>query len=332
MEDRGGEDEFIGRGVLLHTMDGGRLWEIVGGTNFDAGEGTFSCFFEKWKEVGPMSSIVVKKVPQPDGEIVTKGWIASRDGVYFATNASDSIGAWRRITPRPDEPDCYSSFMGIHSGLDLDREIYAFGWQGIAHWATGGKWEIQLKTHQFYISQVRAYGVNYRDAWAVSQGTGDAGLRSRDQDHGALFHLDWPGTNWVQTPLTGIDFSPLQGLTDIIKLRNSETLLIVGQHGMIIRGSMEGATRVWKTVPSHTKQDLLSITYDANLNLWIAGDFGIILQSHDDGETWTDVASHDEHGSGITDHLNRVVFCDNNQGWIVGNNIVLKYEPPRDNH
>src|SRR5581483_3182811 len=98
-----GPGQFVGNGVLLHTVDGGKTWESIAGTNFDAGAGTFSCFSDMtWNGVGPIHTIHIAKQLQPDGSFVARGWVTSCDGVYFTTNAGSPSGAWRRTTPLPD--------------------------------------------------------------------------------------------------------------------------------------------------------------------------------------------------------------------------------------
>src|SRR5581483_10855339 len=117
---------------------------------------------------------------------------------------------------------------------------------------------------------------------------------------------------------------PRQGLTDILKLQNSETLLLVGHGGLILRGAVKGASRVWEKVPSPTRQTLRSIGYDDRQELWVVGDHGAVLHSQDEGETWVEVRCFDANGSRIVDDLYRVAQGNQQQGWIVGANTVLR--------
>ncbi len=322
--EQGGTGLFVGSGVLLHTLDGGRSWQSIAKAHFDAGAGTFSCFSNmKWDGIGPVHALQVVRLLQHDGSLLAKGWLASCDGIYVTTNASAPSAEWRRMTPPPDAGDCYAYFEGIVP-VGGGREIYAYGWQGIAHWSEPTGWEVQMNTRRFFISRLWMEGDEHRDAWAISDGTGGG----QDQDHGALYHLAWPGTNWVQVPLTGVTLLPRQGFTDITKLENSETLLLVGHAGLILRGALKGGSRAWEKVSSPTRQTLRSIAYDDRHELWVVGDHGVILHSKDEGETWVEVPCLDAQGFRVMEDLYRVVQGDRQQGWIVGANTVLRYGLP----
>ena len=103
------------------------------------------------------------------------------------------------------------------------------------------------------------------------------------------------------------------------------TLLVSGQHGLIMRSSDRGKT--WKKLPAGTDRTLLAIEF-ADDNVGIAvGDYGTIVRTDDGGNTWAkvtlppdiplpeDIAEIIEPGDVL---LYGADFISPTQGWIVG--------------
>jgi len=329
VEEQNGTGMFIGSGAVLHSFDAGRTWEEIGLSNSDAGAGTLSCFLEKkWNGIGPIYSIAEFPDPQPDGRHITNVWIASVSGIFSSTNPGGPDTKWTRMTPSPDGPDCYSYFLGI-AGLDNDREVYAYGWQGITHCERGSEWSVQLKTHQYCINSLRLLSTLHPIAWAVANGgAAEESSRGWPSDYGTVFHLDGPGSKWERVPLNGVELGPSQEINDIINLRNSNSLIVVGGHGLIARSSREGADRIWKSA-TLTKHNLMSIEYDHSSTLWVVGRQGTILRSPNDGDTWQECACYDQDGVRIRNDLCKIRFDNFHRGWIIGEDIVLKCEVPQ---
>jgi serine/threonine protein kinase/photosystem II stability/assembly factor-like uncharacterized protein len=322
------QEKYVGYGVLLHTPDGGQHWEEIAPSNFTADSGMLACFEGKtWNGIGPIRSVAVIKETQADGRLVDKGWIAAITGVYFSSNAGSIHGQWTRITPSPDGPEAFSFFNGL-VGRDDFQEAFAFGWQGIAHREGAGPWEVQLKTHQYIISSVCCADWETKDLWAVAAGGGSPSERGLITDCGAVYHHAGPGTNWEMVPLRGIALIPGQKFSDIvITPRNLNELFVTGSSGLILRGLRAGSNVVWEKLRSNTDQPLQSACYDPNYNLWAVGNNGTILRSADDGDSWVEYPCFDEHGKRIREAFYRIRFCGM-QGWIVGDNCVLKCELP----
>jgi photosystem II stability/assembly factor-like uncharacterized protein len=320
--------KFIGRGLLLHTSDGGKIWEEFARSNFTADSGILSCFEEKtWNGIGPIEFVEVCKEIQADGTWMTNGWVAAWTGAYTSTEAGSATGKWTRITPPPDGPDCYSYFNGLRE-FDYYKEMYAFGWQGISHWELGGQWEVQLKTHLYDVSQIRAVSMGYGDLWAVANGGGgDAKDWGQTTDYGAIFHLHRPGTNWERIALPGITLHYGQGLIDVAPIRGFGEVLVVGGSGLILKSTLHGTNWVWRQLSSNTQQGLLSIATDSENNLWVVGTYGTILRSSNGGESWVEYPCYDKNGTRIRDIFHRIKFIKN-RGWIVGESTVLTCDLP----
>jgi serine/threonine protein kinase len=317
----------VGQGIVLHTSDGGKNWTELPRTNFTYDRGKSPCFEEKtWDGVGPLNfiDVVVKRIG--DQSPVTNGWAAGLTGVYFSTNAAGDNAQWTRVTPPPDGPDCFSFFYGLAGDLIDYQDVYAFGWQGIAHWEEGGQWTVELKSHQFTIGSVVMVDRENREVWATGGGRLKGSQWGDIDERGALFHYTWPGTNWERVYLPGIALDPGQGLKQIKRTQRFDELFIIGNGGLIIRGTLSGTNWVWKKVQSHTRQSLNAMAYDPDLNLWIVGSDGTILKSSV-GETWKEIPCFDEKGVRIRSFFNQIRFFDR-QGWVVGNNTVLRCDLP----
>jgi serine/threonine protein kinase len=321
--------KLVGHGILLHTSNGGQLWEEIAPSNFTTDSGTLSCFEKKtWNGIGPIRCVCADTEMQSDGKLVTKGWVAGITGVYFSSNAGSIHGQWTRITPPPDGPECYAFFQGL-SGQNDFQEAFAFGWQGIAHREGSGEWEVQLETHQYFVSSVCCADGEAKDYWAVATGGGsEPSERGRSRDCGAVYHHAGTTTNWDLVPLRGIALTPRQQFNDIvIEPRKYNEFFVTGSFGLILRGLREGTNLVWKKLRSNTDQSLASLCFDPDYNLWVVGDNGTVLRSADDGETWAQYPCFDERGNLIRRPLSRIRFYGR-QGWIVGNDCVLRCELP----
>ena len=324
------EGEYVGNGLILHTSNEGRLWEEIAPSNFATDTGTLPCFEDKtWKGIGPIRSVSVIKEIRTDGNWVHKGWVAGITGVYFNSNAGSLHSPWTRITPPPDDPECYSFFEGLW-GRNNYQEAFAFGWQGIAYREGVGQWEVQLKTHLYSVCSFICADWDTKDFWAVAGNRREPAPPRGEliADRGALYHHFGSGTNWDLVPLQGITLSPGQHLTDIVAVpRHLYEFLVTGDFGLILRGSRQGTDVVWKQLRSNTDEYLQSASYDLLNNVWVVGSNGTILRSADDGESWVEYPCFDEHGRRIHEPFHRIRFWGT-QGWIVGNNCVLKCELP----
>jgi len=326
VDEQSGTKEFIGHGVLLHTSDGGQIWEEISRSNFDAGAGTVSCFEGKtWDGLAPIHSIAIKKEAEPDGRRTTNGWVTTLAGIFFCAEAGNPAGKWTRITPPPDGPGCYSHFSGMQ-GFDDYQELYAYGWQGISHWAHGVGWQVEMKTHTYPINCLTVVSLPYREIWAVGGGGPDALERTDSvESTGAVYRFASPGTNWERVALPGVEFQPGEKLNWICKLPNSG-LLLLGDGGLVIRSSMQGTNRVW-SASRLAMHGLNFATSDSEGILWVLGIPDTILRSADKGVTWVETPCYRKDGSRIRNGLSRVKFDGDGRGWLLNGNGLLTYTP-----
>jgi hypothetical protein len=313
-EEGGGADQFVGRGILLYTVNGGSSWrDITDKIVSDSGQ--LAIWGQHWRGVGPITAIGVYPRRLETGKIQLEGWLASWTGIYTTSDAEN--GVWQRSTPNPSLLPGYAHFQSI-ANIEAFREIYAVGWQGIAHWVRTSGWEVELPTYNYLIRSVTVFGDTQRDVWAVGRAGYDENGRIDSDSRGAIYHLLWPENRWQQVP-TGVTLALAQSFRDIIQL-DHQTVLAVGDQGLIIRGVQQAGNWSWKRCESHVSASLNTIAR-VGMFLFTAGDNGTILRSADQGVTW-EVQQEPSAESG---QLLRIRTAAN-ETWIVGDRIVLKQD------
>jgi len=311
----GGAGQFLGRGILLYSVNGGSQWKEIKRDRFVSGSGTLAVWGEKWDNVGPISSVAIYRRLVQSGVFHKEGWVATVTGIYSTDDAVN--GEWRRRTPPPDTTDYaqYSDFANV----EAFHEIYAVGWQGIAHGVDWGEdWEVQKTTHSYPINGISVFweGGADRNLWAVGRAGQDALGKTGSDSYGAIYHQDGPTGNWERVPLPMVTFKPAQSLSAVCQI-DYNTAFVVGQSGLVLKGTREGMDFAWTVLDSGTAADLNYVTYDGEKKtLWVVGNQGVILRSDNLGKTWT--LSH----SGTKQTLRRIRLMGN-QRWIVGDQIVL---------
>ncbi|HUP59089.1 MAG TPA: YCF48-related protein [Thermoanaerobaculia bacterium] len=310
-EEGGGSDQFLGHGILLHTVNDGASWQDITNT-VESDQGTLAKFpNQSWNGVGPITSIEVYPRKSENGTTFVEGWLASWTGIYMTADAAN--GTWHRVTPKPSKPPAFAHFQRI-AAVEAFREIYAVGWQGIAHWERGGKWQVQLPTYKYLIVGVSVFGDTQRDVWAVGRTARDEYGKEYSDSHGTIYHLRWPQNQWQQVP-TGIPLEIAQTFLDIRQI-NYETVIAVGERGLILRGTAKNNVWVWRRAISNTPASLNAIALEGN-TVWVVGDHGVILNSHDDGATWSVIQNASAVGN-----FRRIRFFTRS-AWIVGDGVVL---------
>jgi len=311
----GGAGQFLGRGILLYSVNGGILWKEIKRDRFVARSGTLAVWGERWDNVGPISSVAIYRRMVQSGVFRKEGWVATVTGIYSTDDAVN--GEWKRRTPPPDKTDYaqYSDFANI----EAFHEIFAVGWQGIAHGVNWGEdWEVQKVTHSYPINGITVFwgGGDDRNVWAVGRAGVDSFGKTGSDSYGAIYHQHGPTGTWETVNLPMVKFKPAQALSAVCQI-DDETVFVVGQGGLILKGSKEGADWKWAIEDSGTGADLNSLTYDGDKKIfWIVGSQGVILRSDNLGKTWT------LSQSGTKQNLRRIRLMGN-QRWIVGDQIVL---------
>ena len=206
----GGGDGTVGRGILLHTTDGGASWTEVDKQDIQSGSGSFTwgpqgTRLYTWNDVGPIYQVSVYPKNPGNGKFRNLLWLASSTGIY---SSNDGNGLkWTRLTPPPDHPDRYALFSGF-AGIEATSEIYAVGWQGIAHWySSNGRWHLEVPTYAYGINAIAIMGGSEnRNVWAVGRAGVDEEGKMGSDSHGAIYHLRWPDNEWEKVLLKGIKF------------------------------------------------------------------------------------------------------------------------------
>jgi Putative serine esterase (DUF676)/Photosynthesis system II assembly factor YCF48 len=323
IETGGGAGQYLGRGIMLHTYNSGASWSEVAKDKFRSGKGQLVPWGQTWDEVGPITRINVYSRMISSGVVRNEGWIAALTGIYSTDDAA--AGEWKRVSPDPPGLGGFAQFAAMVQ-IEGFRELYVVGWQGIAHWERGGAWKVQMPTYSYLISAIAAYGDTNRDVWAVGlSGVNELGQPSGSDSYGAVYRLMWPSSTWSRLPLPGISFKRQQNVRDVYQ-SDGDTVLAVGDFGLILKGKKQGEGWVWKSVESKVEKTLSSLAYDYRKHVWWAvGDAGLILKSADNGDTWHQSAVQDENGLPIAldSPLFRIRFFGD-QGWIVGHEVVLK--------
>jgi photosystem II stability/assembly factor-like uncharacterized protein len=256
----------------------------------------------------------------------TEIWLACGSGIYVTTNGGNT---WHRSTPPPDHPERYALYANLAS-VEGFAEVYCCGWQGIAHWSSRqNQWDLQLPTYFYNISNVVALGGSEnRRVWAVGRSGRDEHGNFGDKSHGAIFYLEWLANRWTQVNLEPIEFAPSQALNDIL-LMDERNVFAVGESGLVIHGHFSpNRGWEWSSLSTGTATNLRSIGYGSGA-LWAVGDGGMILSTKDFGSTWTKTRIALEQDNAAL--LRRIRFFGD-EGWIVGERIVLKSRKPLTDH
>jgi hypothetical protein len=322
----GGGSGDVGRGVLLRSANQGSSWTEVRKDAFNSGKGRFKWGTRpySWEEVGPIKTCRFFTRQLGGGKRRVEGWLAATTGIYVTRDGGDS---WKRSTPRPDDTAYPVPFAHFENLVDVEQfsEVYAVGWQGIAHWSgQENMWTIQKTTGFYAIGGVSEFGGSEnRSVWAGGMAGQDEQGNWGDRSHGAVYHLQWPTNEWKKVDLPGVAFSPGQSVADILVI-DHQTIFAVGQKGLILRGSGKDHVWTWDRLNAGTGENLYSLTYDES-QLWIVGERGTLLQSGDLGGTWRSLSLIDETGGLPT--LRRIRFS-NGVGWIVGDKVIYRSDSP----
>jgi hypothetical protein len=320
--DTGGVSGDIGRGILLHTKDGGTSWTEVNSEKFNSGHGTFPWGPHgdtqySWQDMGPIYSIKAFSRHLGGGERRVEIWLAAVSGIYASNNDGET---WQRSTPRPDDhrqSEIYAHFAALGQ-LEAFREVYATGWPGIAHWSSSNKaWKLELPAYTFGIGAIDIEpGYSYPEIWAV-------GNSLPQEPYGFIYHLKQPEHVWERLFVKGNTLEPGQGPSDV-RIIDFNTGFAVGGKGLILKGSKsKDGVWTWTSIPSPTRESLNSIEY-VNGTLWVVGNDGVVLNSRDRGQTWVVDILRDQSGR-VAGILKRIRCFGDDSFWIVGNGMLYKH-------
>jgi len=298
------------RGILLYTDNLNDSWEDV--TNSVG-------------EVGPITSLeFLHSRFFADGDAERQdGVLAAYSGIYRIRYKQGSFlvnrNNWEPFTPAPPANANFErlAFIG--------HDIYAAGWAGIQHWTRADNgWRHELTTPREIRSIVTGGTPDRPEVWAVGRG-GD----SKSNNRGAIYRLVDPANRaWVQEalPLDALGVRENDAFSDIALL-DPNTVVVVGDSGLIIRGRREGAADPWKwqRIESRTSENLMGVHFVRDRGtLWAVGEQGVILRGRRNGTSWR-VFFHVDLADKSEPKLARIRFHGSNVGWIVGRNVLLRY-------
>jgi photosystem II stability/assembly factor-like uncharacterized protein len=200
------------------------------------------------------------------------------------------------------EPAYQENFYGVQI---QDERAWIVGYYGtILHSKDKGlTWEIQPSPTRNALFRVQFLD---RDRGWISG------------SYGTVLHTANGGKNWSAQP-TGTT-EHLLGLTSV----GSQTWA-VGSRGTILHRPEQAGSWSNSSLPEDLTFSSVSFV-DSNRG-WIAGEFGVIFQTHDGGKTWTKQKSPIEvsFASGESRNLFALLFPDANNGFAFGlDGIILK--------
>lgn len=138
------------------------------------------------------------------------------------------------------------------------------------------------------LNRVRAYDAGL----AIASGEMGALLISKDYGHTWQRLRDEEDVAWNDVALLG-----------------SDTLLVVGEFGRVIRGSL--STNEWQDVEVGIGTSLMAVTFRDELNGMAVGLEGMVLETTDGGQTWQ------SRDVGLRNHLFDVAWVADQQRWFV---------------
>ncbi len=319
-------------GLILHTTDAGLTWERqTSGWWYTLNALHFIDPLKGWI-VGDLGTVLhtadggktwAQQAPRYFHEMIkgifflneTEGWVVGWPGIIFHT--TDSGKTWKRQNSNTYNELFAAYFIDRHTG-------WVVGQLGeILHTLDGGKtWKFQRSGTQANLNKVYFADANHGLI------VGDEGVILTTINGGVKWELQNSGTS---NDLYSFSLSP-------------DGILAVGEGGIAMRYSVdtekftvelppaaqemasdtkhvEPIEYHWEIVRQGNWQPAFTDTYFLSVyEGWAVGHSGTLLHTTDGGTTW-----YTQH-IGVKNTLQRIVFIDDNHGWITGQGILLRTE------
>jgi photosystem II stability/assembly factor-like uncharacterized protein len=284
-------------GIILHTTDGGRMWEIQHDLLI---RGTFT------------------SVDFVDRE---NGWIVGEGGYIFRTENGGT--SWERQSC-PVNYDLYDVFF-----LNK-KQGWSLGYGTILHTENGGAdWHLQEPVTFEY----SGHGITFVDStkgWIVGTGglilhTEDGGQTWQNQNSGLEWALNkvsfvdslngWAcGCSTIRTTNGGQSWQKVddKSTETIYALSDKEAFAVgwSGQDGFMKHTTDSGKTWLYSNYGS--RNYLYDIIFLNRTTGWAVGSKGLIVNTTDGGNTW-----NIQHERKIDYDMSIGMFVDENNGWFV---------------
>ncbi|WXL25840.1 glycosyl hydrolase [Ectopseudomonas mendocina] len=241
--------------------------------------------------------------PQPVGSTITPAALESRDQFYGLAQVPGAdllaVGFGGKILKIAGDSSVTRATSPVKSTLQdvatwANGNAVAVGNDGVVLYSAdkGNNWQqaqnVPRSDVANKLNRVRAFA----DGLAIAAGEMGALLISRDYGHTWQRLRDEEDVAWNDVALLG-----------------SDTLLVVGEFGRVIRGSLSGYD--WQEVDVGIGSSLMAVTFHDELNGTAVGLEGMVLQTTDGGLSWL------ARDAGLTEHLFDVAWLADQQRWFV---------------
>jgi photosystem II stability/assembly factor-like uncharacterized protein len=267
---------------ILHTIDGGIIWERVQ-QGFPYMDVRFSSDKDGW-----VAGLVNEVLYTPDGGAtwISRGANPLSQQLIMKTRFIDRWNGWALVEDHTSGTK-YSIFLSYDGGAtwktqytfddtlsDIyflnDKEGWAVGEAGIIlHTSDGGvTWRPQGGGMEG-ILLTAVHFVDSDNGWAV----GGKLLSKEFFIESIILHTSDGGKTWIPQE------SGTEKMLGAVYFVNAEQGWVVGANGTILHTTDGGKT--WTPQDSGTTANLYDISYDGEGNIWIVGDFGTVLRYTD---------------------------------------------------
>ena len=283
-----------GKGALLSTTDGGKVWRALPRPVEDS----------------------LQDVYFSDEQ---NGWLVCERSIYdlktndeprtFLMHTIDGGASWKKVNVIGKDVDARL----VRALFTDEGRGWAFGEAGVLYTTRdgGANWERQhVPTRHLLLG---GSFLNAEQGWLVGAGA-------------TLLQTSDGGETWHTGTLVGL--APVSGnSTEAPRVRFTATSFVnkkmgwaVGAEGRVF-ATRDGG-RTWAAQASNVAADLLDVKFLDEYEGWAVGTQGTLLHTTDGGAHWLTVAS------GTTHALERLYFVGRTRGWAVGfGGTILSYTP-----